>query len=191
MFGVKINSKVIDRLFEIHKEIGKCDKCELNLKEYGTFLPIDSEFQRSKVMFVGAAPSGAADKFGKEKLRNWNVQESDYLLQDYIEEYFGSAYVTELLKCGEEGKGMDIKEEEADNCAPFLKEEIEALKPKAIAYMGRETGNHVKRMMDEGKIPQKETKYICHPAYLRQRSKDALVERWDEQFPELKRMLNE
>lgn len=60
-----MDSETLDKLIELHKDIGQCDKCDLEIKEYGTFLPVGAPEPKTNVIFIGAMPSSAADRKGK------------------------------------------------------------------------------------------------------------------------------
>lgn len=88
---------------------------------------------RPKIVFIGEAPGKNEDEQGKpfvgksgQILRN-TLKEVGFKDEDY--------YITNVVKCRPPGN-RDPTFQEAKNCFPYLKLQLEKLKPKVICSLG-------------------------------------------------------
>jgi DNA polymerase len=88
----------------------------------------------AKIMFVGEAPGENEDKEGRPF-----VGRSGELLNAMIENVLGlkreDVYITNIVKCRPPNNRNPL-EEETRTCLPFLKKQIEIIKPKIIVTLG-------------------------------------------------------
>jgi DNA polymerase len=86
-------------------------------------------------MFVGEGPGRDEDNQGRPF-----VGEAGQLLTKIIENGIGlkreEVYICNIVKCRPPGN-RDPERDEIDHCIPFLKKQIEIIKPKVICTLGR------------------------------------------------------
>lgn len=85
------------------------------------------------IMIIGEAPGETEDKIGMPFMGV-----SGKVLDTYLDLYdlTNLSYVTNIVKCRPE-KNRTPTTDEINNCAPYLKTQIKALKPKAIVTLGK------------------------------------------------------
>ena len=118
--------------------------CELRTKE--GYLPVIGEGSHdAKIMFVGEAPGknealtgrpfcGASGRILDELLTHISVDRKD-------------VYVANILK-DRPPSNRDPKPEEIEMYTPFLDRQIEIIKPRVIATLGRFSMNHIMKKFD-------------------------------------------
>lgn len=130
---------MLENIEQILSEVKDCQKCK-TINGYTKFPltshgKIDSEF-----MLVSEAPGKDSVTEGKywigaggKILRSYFVN-VDKKLEDIF-------YLTDIVKCwpNENDENRTPNESELTNCSPFLKREIEALKPKLILSFGKKS----------------------------------------------------
>jgi DNA polymerase len=159
------------KLREIHEKWARENTCEL--KKTATQAVFGDGNPDADVVFIGEAPGknedlqgipfvGAAGKFLNEMLESIGMKREDI-------------YITNIVKY-RPPNNRDPEPEEKDACAPWLHEELGAIKPKLIVFLGRHSMNHFfpteKISMVHGKLLVKHidgipTKYflpLYHPA---------------------------
>jgi DNA polymerase len=119
-------------LEEIREEVERCKRCGLHKtarnKVFG-----EGGFKK-KVLIVGEAPGREEDEKGRPF-----VGKAGKFLDSCLKEVgIGreDVFITNVLKC-RPPNNRDPKEEEIKACSPFLKRQIEALRPKVILCLGR------------------------------------------------------
>jgi len=144
-----------DELKEIHEKwFAEC-KCEL--KKTATQPVPGAGNPASKIVFIGEAPGkkedeqgvpfvGAAGKFLDEMLGAIGMAREDI-------------YITNIVKY-RPPENRDPSPEEKEACAPWLEEELNAINPKIVVFLGRHSMNHffpeAKISEVHGKILKKE-----------------------------------
>lgn len=119
-------------LREFHQSIANCEKC--GLCQNRTQVVPGSGNPNANIMFIGEAPGknediqgipfvGAAGKFLNLCL------ESIGLNRDNV-------FIANTVKC-RPPENRDPKTEEIDACLPYLKKQLEIIKPKIIVTLGR------------------------------------------------------
>jgi uracil-DNA glycosylase family 4 len=113
--------------------------------------PVVSNIERQRVMLVGQAPGLSEYRTGKPFSGQAGKTIFDVIgLSSYPR---GDVYETSITKCypgrkNNRGKWEDRlpKKEEIDNCLPFLKMQIEELKPRIIICLGSTSTKWVRRL---------------------------------------------
>lgn len=119
-------------LEKLKKEVLNCKKCSL-WKERTK--PVFGEGSlKAKVMFVGEAPGYWEDKKGKPFVGRAGKFFDELLNSIGLRRE--KIYLTNILKC-RPPKNRDPKKEEIEACFPYLKKQIEIIKPKIICALGR------------------------------------------------------
>jgi len=158
-------------LRKIHEKWAVKNTCEL--KKVATQAVFGNGNPSADIVFIGEAPGknediagvpfvGAAGKFLDEMLASAKMDRSD-------------VYITNIVKY-RPPNNRDPQPEEIKACAPWLHEELAAISPKLIVFLGRHSMNHffseAKISEAHGKLLVKEiagfpTKYffaLYHPA---------------------------
>ncbi len=129
-----VSQRVDDRaqlLDQLKSEVLSCTKCEISrLRKNVVFGegPLDAP-----VMFVGEAPGEEEDIQGRPF-----VGKAGKLLEMAINSLGwarDNVYIANILKCRPPGNRNPLPEE-ISNCFPFLKRQIEIIKPKIICTLG-------------------------------------------------------
>lgn len=120
------------QLQEINAEIRACTKCSLH--ESRTHAVPGSGPATADIMFVGEAPGfhedqqaepfvGASGKYLTDLLAGIGLKRSD-------------VYITNIIRCRPPGN-RDPFLSEIEACEPYLERQIQVIKPKIIATLGR------------------------------------------------------
>lgn len=127
----------IKQLSEIAQRVASCEVC-VELCQAATN-PVPGEGDpEAKIMFVGEAPGaqedregrpfvGASGKFLAEMLDSIGLRRED-------------VFITNIVKYRPPGN-RDPKQDEIRACLPYLLEQIDVIKPKIIAFLGRHSMN--------------------------------------------------
>ncbi len=173
-----------DSLKAIINEISTCVKCALH-RTRNHVVPGEGA-SNPKIMFIGEGPGEQEDRQGRPF-----VGDAGNLL-DRIIEKMGfkreSVYIANIVKC-RPPKNRTPHEAEAKACIPFLKRQVELLKPMVIVCLGKTATNFLLeadyaisrvrgKNFDYQGIPVIPT---FHPSFiLHQRSKEATSKaKWD------------
>ena len=124
-------NKTTEKLKQIKDEVIRCQNCSL----YKTrILPVIGQgSHQAKAMFIGEAPGANEDKTGvpfcgsSGKILDELFESIGYKRED--------AYICNILKC-RPPNNRDPLPEEKTACVPYLKRQIEIIKPKVICPMG-------------------------------------------------------
>lgn len=122
----------------LRDEILKCTKCRLHMYRKN---PVPGEGPlTSKVMFIGEAPGAQEDEEGRPF-----VGAAGKLLTELLEKYSigrDNVFITNILKCRPPGN-RDPMDDEVEACTPYLKRQIELIKPMFIVCLGRYSSNYI------------------------------------------------
>jgi len=138
----KMEEKKGDRnrlLRELYEEWKDCTRCDLH-KSRTRVVPGDGN-PYSPLVFVGEAPGEEEDRQGKPF-----VGRAGQLLNRLIEEVLGmrrgEVYITNVCKCRppQNRKPTPL---EMMACFPYLKKELEIIKPKVICCLGATAGEGI------------------------------------------------
>ncbi|MGD8983465.1 MAG: uracil-DNA glycosylase [Desulfobacteraceae bacterium] len=169
-------------LEDLRKYIGDCRRCKLG---YGrTNLVFGEGSTQARLVFVGEGPGRAEDEVGLPF-----VGEAGRLLTKIVNAMGLSreeVYICNVVKC-RPPKNRDPEEDEIETCLPFLKEQLNLIRPHVICTLGRIAaqaflGKEFKITRERGRwhsfmdIPLMPT---YHPAYLL-RNPSAKRQVWDD-----------
>ena len=167
----------LNPLEDLRKSIGDCRRCKLHKGR--TNLVFGEGSSQARLVFVGEGPGKEEDMEGRPF-----VGEAGKLLTRIIEKGMGisreDVYICNVVKC-RPPKNRDPARDEINACIPFLKQQLNIIRPEVICILGRIAGQELlgkdfKITWDRGKwysfmdIPVMPT---YHPAYiLRNPSRD-------------------
>ncbi|MCE4622836.1 MAG: uracil-DNA glycosylase [Desulfurococcales archaeon] len=117
------------------EEIRNCKKCPL-YRTRKNAVPGEGPLE-VEVMLIGEAPGRKEDEQGRPF-----VGMAGKLLDATLEKVGlsrKSVYITNVVKCRPPGN-RDPKQEEVQACLPYLRKQIELLRPKVIVALGRISG---------------------------------------------------
>jgi len=181
-------------LKELFEKLKNCTRCPLH-KSRTQPVPGDGN-PYSPVVFVGEAPGEEEDRQGKPF-----VGRAGKLLNRLIEEELGmkreEVYITNVCKCRPPANRKPTPEE-MRACSPYLRKEIEIVKPKVICCLGATAGEGIlgktlKITKVRGQVfpypydPKIKVFLTYHPAYVLRNPKAESVIRED--FRKLRELL--
>ena len=119
----------------LEKAVSTCEKCPLSRTRTNTVFGSGS--RNARLLFIGEAPGREEDLqglpfVGRAGQLLTKILASVGLSRDEV-------YITNILKC-RPPNNRDPNEEEVKACEPFLKRQIELLKPVLICALGRVAG---------------------------------------------------
>jgi len=120
---------------KLYDTIRNCTKCKLYLSRKNAVIGYGNI--KAKIMFIGEAPGRNEDIQGKPFVGSAGKL-LDYLLNK-INLKREDVYITNVVKCRPPNNRTPLKEE-IDACIPYLKEEIEMIRPEIIVTLGRTSG---------------------------------------------------
>jgi hypothetical protein len=185
------------RLRELLSRIERCLKCYGKFRDYSDedrvrirvwshegpwfFPPLEDGgvkgfFGTGNIVFVCERPSMRGGRAPDE----WDLQ-----FYSFLKKYgFGNAHITDLVKCRGLARAKEEISDYVENCLPFLKEEIEILKPKLLVAVGKVAykvlNNRIKPQYPNLKIER-----ITHYSYAFRYNKPAKIE---SDFEKLKKL---
>ncbi|MEN8904749.1 MAG: uracil-DNA glycosylase [Clostridiales bacterium] len=123
---------------ELEKTCLSCKKCDLSKTRKNVV--IGKGNKESKLMFIGEGPGEQEDIQGipfvgkAGKLLNMLLESLYFKDNDY--------YIANIVKCRPPGN-KDPKEEEANMCLPYLRNQVYLIKPKIIVCLGRVSAQYI------------------------------------------------
>ncbi|BCU70277.1 type-4 uracil-DNA glycosylase [Stygiolobus caldivivus] len=130
-------------LQEIADQVRSCKKCDL-WKTRKNAVPGEGNPQ-AEIMFIGEAPGENEDLEGRPF-----VGAAGKLLTKLITEVLGlkreEVYITNVVKC-RPPENRDPTDSEILSCSPYLKAQIDLIKPKIIVTLGRHSTSYVFSLM--------------------------------------------
>ncbi|MEM0340718.1 MAG: type-4 uracil-DNA glycosylase [Acidilobaceae archaeon] len=132
---------VKDEYLSLLADISKCQKCPL-AKSRTNAVPGEGPLT-ARVMFVGEAPGRKEDEEGRPF-----VGAAGKLLTTLLESIGvrrNDVYITNVVKCRPPENREPI-DEEIRACNPFLRKQIEIIRPRAIVALGRVAGKTLYEM---------------------------------------------
>jgi DNA polymerase len=122
-------------LYLIAEQISFCQRCDLHKTRQNTCpgnRAMKDKTKPFKWMFVGEAPGQKEDEIGKVF-----VGKSGKLLQKVLSETgFSDFFITNTIKCRPPGN-RDPKREEIRECAVYLVDQLDIVKPKVVICIGK------------------------------------------------------
>lgn len=170
-------------LTAIREEIGDCTRCKLHtLGRKQVVFGVGNP--NADLMFVGEAPGADEDIQGEPF-----VGRAGQLLTKIIEAIDlkrEDVYIANLIKC-RPPDNRNPEPDEAEQCEPFLFQQIDSIKPKVIVALGKFAAQALLKTTEPiSKIRGREFKYrdavlmpTYHPAYLL-RTPSAKREVWED-----------
>jgi uracil-DNA glycosylase len=156
-------------LLAVRRELGECTRCKLAAGR--TRLVFGVGNPGAELMFVGEGPGADEDLQGEPF-----VGKAGQLLTRMIEAMGfarGQVYIANVVKC-RPPENRDPEPDEIEACEPFLKAQIEVVRPKVIVALGRFAVQTLLR--DPGPIGRQRGRWrqyqgvrcmpTFHPAYL-------------------------
>ncbi len=157
---------------EVEEEVARCRKCSLHATRRNYVLGEGNLL--AEIFFVGEAPGAREDATGRPfvgragELLTRIIKAMGYTRRD--------VYIGNILKCRPPGNRTP-SEEEQKACFPYLKRQIEIIKPRVLVALGRVaavnlTGEKTSLSAMRGRIHRFEGIPVVvtyHPSYLLQR----------------------
>ncbi len=159
-----------ENMDNLKKQTLQCHLCQLSKTR--TNVVFGEGNLNAKIMFVGEAPGETEDSLGCPF-----VGKSGELLTTMIENVLGlkreDVYISNIVKCRSPNNRNPL-EEEARTCLPFLKKQIDIIKPKIIVTLGSValkylTTNEFQISKVRGTVIKQDNLVIIptfHPSYL-------------------------
>uniref|UniRef100_A0A6M3MEG6 Putative uracil DNA glycosylase superfamily protein n=1 Tax=viral metagenome TaxID=1070528 RepID=A0A6M3MEG6_9ZZZZ len=184
--------KKTEWLEEIKNNVMDCDKCP-RLRSITPF-PMShicyGKLSGIKLFFIGRNPGIENDcrNISKEKFFEeyhylwWECNIGKYLRKNF-EDYFvkEKMFFTNVNKCSSP-ENSQLTEEEKANCLPFLRTQLEIVRPKVIVTFGSEARITIKSL-NLGKV---DIINLFHPAYFSYNRDPKLIEKQQKKIMELK-----
>lgn len=137
-----------DSLEELREILGDCERCQLCGSR--TRLVFGDGDPHARLMFVGEAPGKAEDAQGLPF-----VGPAGKLLDDLLEGIGmkrAEVYIANVIKCRPPGN-RDPQPVETETCQPFLRGQIELIRPAIVCQLGRiAAGVMMNRPVQMGKV---------------------------------------
>lgn len=164
------STPVTETLNDLKNSIGDCRRCKLCGGRKNIVFGEGAE--NASIMFIGEGPGMDEDIQGRPF-----VGEAGQLLTRIIENGIGikrdQVYIANIIKC-HPPENRDPEKDEIEACIPFLKKQIEIIRPKVICTLGRIAVRELLkrdfkitlergRWLTYGNIPLMPT---YHPAYI-------------------------
>jgi len=119
------------RLAEIREELGECTRCKLAAGRKKIVFGVGNP--RAKLMFVGEGPGAEEDSRG-EPFVGRAGKKLDEMIQA-IGLQRSEVYIANIVKC-RPPDNRDPQPDEVGTCAPFLYQQIDAIRPAVIVTLG-------------------------------------------------------
>lgn len=138
-----------------------CSKCPLS--ESRTHIVVDRGNPASKVMMIGEGPGENEDLQGKAFVGRAG-QLLDTMLKDLGVDTNKDCLIANVVKCRPPENRLP-KQDEADQCLPFLKKQIALICPEVIVLLGATALKHLIRDKGEFSMEKEAGKLFTHPDY--------------------------
>jgi uracil-DNA glycosylase len=155
---------VKDSLKLIEQEITECTQCSL-CENRSNAVPGEGN-EKAQVLFIGEGPGKAEDEQGRPF-----VGRSGKFLREMIHLVGLSeddVFITNVVKC-RPPENRDPKADEIMTCRPYLERQVEIIKPKVIATLGRHSMgrflNNAVISKVHGRVFQREDGVCIFPLY--------------------------
>jgi len=171
-------------LTALSNDIGDCTRCKLHAGR--THLVFGTGDPESELMFVGEAPGEDEDRLGQPF-----VGKAGQLLTRIIEAMGlqrEKVYIANIIKC-RPPRNRNPEPDEIETCSPFLRRQIEIIRPKVICALGNfaaqtllATGQKISQLrgrfhalptsFSDGASAEIQVMPTFHPAYLLRNPQD-------------------
>ena len=122
----------METLGGIAQEVLECTKCSLSKKRTQPVFGAGSI--NADLMFIGEAPGAEEDRTGVPFIGR-SGKLLDVLLFEELNMDRSMCYISNIVKC-RPPENRAPKQEEIDSCRPYLKKQLELIKPKVIITLG-------------------------------------------------------
>jgi uracil-DNA glycosylase family 4 len=169
IIGSGVHSDDLDSLEALRAFIGDCQRCKLHKGRMR--LVFGEGFPQARLVFVGEGPGREEDAAGRPF-----VGEAGRLLTKIINAMGltrETVYICNVVKC-RPPNNRDPEGDEVETCLPFLKRQLNIIRPEAICTLGRVAGKSL--LGEDFKITNERGKWrsymgiplmpTYHPAYL-------------------------
>ncbi len=119
-------------LLSLERMVSGCVRCELHRTRTQTVFGVGAPDAR--LMIIGEAPGADEDRMGEPFVGRAGRLLNAMLAAVGLER--GSVYIANIIKC-RPPKNRDPKPDETACCAPYLKRQIELVRPAVILAVGR------------------------------------------------------
>ena len=175
-----------------------CTKCPLADNRH--HIVADRGNPDAKILMIGEAPGENEDLQGKAFVGRAG-QLLDQMMKEVGIDTNQDTLIANVVKC-RPPENRAPKQEEVDQCMPFLKKQIQLLKPEIIVLLGATAlkhmihdkgdfsmGKEVGKSFTHSEYPEAQLLVLYHPAYILRdpRKKPVMVEH----LKELKRLMNQ
>ena len=138
-----------------------CVRCPLS--EHRTHIVVDRGNPSAKVLFIGEAPGENEDRLGKAF-----VGRAGRLLDEMLKEIgFDTnldSLIVNVVKCRPPDNRAPLPKE-AEACRPFLKKQIDLVKPRLIVLLGATALKHVLPEKKDFSMSEEVGRCFRHPSY--------------------------
>ncbi|MFN0117475.1 MAG: uracil-DNA glycosylase [Elusimicrobiota bacterium] len=168
----------MDAYFQFKKNLieSHCSKCT-DLCSGRTNIVVDRGNPAAKIMIIGEAPGANEDLTGQAFVGRGGKL-LDALLSSVGIQTNTDTIIANVVKC-RPPNNRPPTQAEADHCLPYLKEQINLVKPKVILLLGATAAKHlipehkdksmkerVGKFFDLPEYPQIKFQILFHPAYI-------------------------
>jgi uracil-DNA glycosylase family 4 len=119
-------------LSELCQEIERCQQCEI--AKYRNRVVTGEGVEDAAIMFIGEAPGWHEDQQGRPFVGPAGKFLDELLASIGLNRQ--QVYIANVIKCRPQGN-RDPLPSEIQNCRPWLKRQIEIIKPRMIVTLGR------------------------------------------------------
>jgi len=128
-------------LNQLYMKIQRCSRCEISRLEVNKYKPW-IKFGSVPILVVSQNPSiyrkGRYVQGGLDKLENRIIPE----LRERFRQALNAVYITNIVKCSTpNNRGPTV--EEVKRCLPWLRQEVEIIRPKVLIALGSIARRHV------------------------------------------------
>ncbi len=118
-------------LDDVREDLGDCSRCKLSASR--TEIVFGSGNPDARLMFIGEAPGSEEDRqglpfVGRAGQLLTKIIESIELTRDDV-------YICNVLKC-RPPKNRNPESDEVDTCSPFLRRQLEVVRPEIVCCLG-------------------------------------------------------
>ncbi|MCD4829982.1 MAG: uracil-DNA glycosylase [Candidatus Cloacimonetes bacterium] len=121
-----------DTLAQRGREIQSCQRCKLH--EGRNYVVYGEGSATARLMIIGEGPGAEEDRTGKPFIGRAGQLLTKMLAAIHIDRQ--DVYIANIVKCRPPGN-RDPRREEVEACLPYLREQIELIRPGVILLLGR------------------------------------------------------
>lgn len=168
----EVQSRAIEALVELDAKCGSCKKCDLH--KHRSQVVLGDGHPEAELMFIGEGPGEQEDKQGRPFVgRSGQLLDKALEAADFARHH---VYIANIVKC-RPPLNRDPAPEEVEQCMPYLRKQIEIIRPELIVTLGRVAasyllGRQIKITKERGRydiLPFNDdilVKIVYHPSYV-------------------------